>query len=201
MAFGYEQRTLVQTEAPTEEPVTVAEAKAHLRVTHNDDDSYITALIKAARADAEALSRRQFVTATYEYRRNRFPKGREPLDITRTPLQSVTSVKYTDTDGTPDQTWDAQKYQVDTGSLVGRIVPAYSESYPAVREGVSAVIVTFVAGFGAASAVPQEAKHAILLCVGHWYENREAVVMDATPRVLPLAVSRLLSGLRLLECA
>lgn len=54
-----------QTVAPAEEPVTLAEAKAHLRVSGTDEDAYIDALVKAARGRAESLTRRQLITATY----------------------------------------------------------------------------------------------------------------------------------------
>jgi hypothetical protein len=38
----------------------------------------------------------------------------------------------------------------------------------------------------------RDVEQAILLLVGHWYSNREAVVMGGAPSAVPLAVDRLL---------
>jgi hypothetical protein len=46
-------------------------------------------------------------------------------------------------------------------------------SWPTTRDQINAVIVTFVAGYGAASAVPQYAKTAVKHLIGLWYLHRE----------------------------
>jgi len=182
--------------APTEEPITRAEAKLHLRVDPDltTDDSLIDALIKAARSSAENFTRRQFITATFELRFDIFPNVIFPL---RPPLQSVTEIRYIDTDGNP-QVLDPQLFQVDIFSTVGRILPVESESFPDTDEVVSAVTVEYKAGFGLAVSVPDDIKAAMLLTIGHLYEHREDVLVGVTASQLPTGTKDLLFPYRIL---
>ena len=180
---------------PTEEPVTLGEAKLHLRVDGSDDDDLITALIKAARDQCEAFTRRQFVTATYEYTLDGF-SGFIPLP--RPPLDDVNSIAYVDSDG-DDQTVDSGDYDVVTDTVIGYVQPAYGEVWPNVRGHTNDITIDYDAGYGAASAVPDTLKAAIKLLVGHLYENREAVVVGTTVSKLPLAVESLLWPYRVME--
>lgn len=164
--------------AADELPVTLAEAKAHLRVLNTADDTYISGLILAATAHLDGRSGvlgRSLVTQTWDLRCNAFPCGtRGRIELPLPPLQSVTSVKCLDGTGT-EQTLDSAAYVVEPGHIFGRIRPAYGLTWPATLDDDGAVRIRFVAGYGAASDVPAAIKHAILLLVGHWWVNREAV--------------------------
>ena len=94
------------------------------------------------------------------------------------PVQSVTSITYTDATGS-SATWDSSKYTFSASREPARIMPAYNENFPTdVREQPDAVTVRFVAGYGdAATDVPDQIKHAMLLLISHWFENREDVVV------------------------
>lgn len=179
---------------PAEEPVTRVEAKLHLRVDHTADDDLIDRLITAARQRVENATWRALVTQTLELTLDAWPGGNR-LELPRPPLVSVTSVTYTNSDGQAT-VWSSSLYQVITQGTPGRIVPAYGESWPtATLRAANGIAVRYVAGYGAAAAVPALLKAAILLLVGHLYENREAVIVGAglaaTP--LPLAVESILS--------
>jgi len=93
--------SLVQTIAPASEPITLTEAKAHLRVETDftEDDTIIGTFISAARESCEARTGRQLVTATYALRLGGFPCG-DSIELPKPPLVSVTSITYVDTDGT-----------------------------------------------------------------------------------------------------
>ena len=181
---------------PTEEPVSLAELKSHLRVDSTDDNDYITALGKAGREWVESYCNRQLVTATYDYRIDRFTSE---ISLPLPALQSVTSVKYIDTDGAT-QTVAGATYEIDTDQEPGCIRLAYEKSWPDDRRSVkNAITIRFVAGYGAASAVPDQIKAAINLYVGHLYEHREAVTVGRISRVLELGLTRLLVPFALLE--
>lgn len=194
--------------APATEPVTLAEAKLHLRVDVNDDDDLITALIVAAREHVETFTHRALITQTWDLQLDKFPSldwsaplvgdsvSRGPLWIPKPPLASVTSVTYVDTTGTT-QTWSASAYTVDAPAgphaRMGRIVPAFAQFYPVTRTQPNAVTVRFVAGYGAASAVPASIKAAIKILVATWFDpGRQAVNLGSRLEVIPCTLDALL---------
>jgi uncharacterized phiE125 gp8 family phage protein len=157
---------------PTEEPVSLTTAKLHLRVDGSTDDALIGAYIVAAREKAEGLARRAFVTQTLRATLDAWPVERT-ISLPRPPLQSVSSIKYIDANGA-EQTLGAGDYVIDTGSEPGRLSFKSSFAWPgsSLKE-IGAIGITFVAGYGAAAAVPELYKQAILLILAFWYENRE----------------------------
>jgi uncharacterized phiE125 gp8 family phage protein len=132
---------------PAREPIHLAEAKLHLKVEHNADDSLILASIQAARGYAEGFTARQLVTATYDLMLDCFPCSSWicPIEVPRPPLQSVISIIYIDTTGIT-QTLDPTRYIVDTNSEPGRIMLAYGQSWPPTRVIMNAVTIRFMAG-------------------------------------------------------
>lgn len=181
--------------APASEPVTTAEAKAHLRVTHSSEDTLIAALITAARQHVESVTRRALINQTWDLSLDYFP---DIIYLQKGRLQSVSSITYVDTDGTT-QTLSSSLYTVDTKREPGRVIPAYGESWPSTRDHINCVTVRFVAGYGAnASDVPQALKSAILLLIGQLFENREATA-ERAPEEVPLAFNALVWPYRLLE--
>jgi uncharacterized phiE125 gp8 family phage protein len=182
---------LRQTTAPTVEPVTLAEAKARLRVSGTDEDADILALIAEAVRTAEGECGRQFCTATYTLKLDDFPRGPDDaIRLPRPPAQSVTSLKYYAEDGTLT-TMDAEDYIVAAGSDPGRVVPAVGETWPAVQDRPEAVEVVYVAGYGAASAVPRVARAAVLEVLAHRWKTRG----DESAEGIPPVARRLLDQL------
>jgi uncharacterized phiE125 gp8 family phage protein len=170
-----------------ESPVTLDEAKDHLRVVGTDDDQYINGLLLAATEWAEKFQNRTYVLR---------PRSME-LDAFQTiicppypPLWSVTSISYVDTNGTT-QTLAEAYYRVNTGSEPGRITEAYNYYWPDTRAVTGAVTISYIAGYGTAAKVPDDVKAAIKLIVGHLYEHREAV-SEVTLNEVPMAAKSLL---------
>jgi len=167
------------TTKPTVEPVTLAEAKAHLKVTYTNEDSLITAMIQAAREEAENYTQLAFVEQTIEESFDRFPSACpnnffSSLWLSRSPLYDTASlvIKYQDTDNA-EQTLATSKYDIDDKVKPGCITPAYNESWPSTANVKNSVTVTYKAGFGTTAAdVPQTIKQAMLLMIGNWYEKR-----------------------------
>ena len=183
--MGYE----IVTE-PAEEPVSLQEAKDHLRVEVTTDDALIARLITDAREWVERFTRRALVTQTRRLWAYQFPDcyfdqdgiGRDSAcrDCTAVLLpggkvQSVSNVKYVDAAGTL-QTLAGSEYSLDAKDPQkhARLVPAYGKSWPGTRSEPNAVQVEYIAGYGAAAAVPAIVKQAVLLHAGWHYENREA---------------------------
>lgn len=156
--------SLSLTTAPTTEPITLAELKEYARVMFTRDDKLLDgSVIPSARQLVELVTHRALITQTYTLTLSGFPLS-APIVLPRPPLSSVTSVQYVDNAGST-QTWDSSKYTVVTPSgdhaSHGWIEPAYSEVYPSTRQVPEAVTITYVAGYGAASAVPGGLKMAV----------------------------------------
>ena len=168
-------------------PVTLDEAKDHLRVTHTDDDQYINALCLAATSWAEKFQNRTYVKRARTMVLDNFPLVIRPK---YPPLISVTSIVYVDTEGT-EQTLASTEYRVDTITEPGRITVAHEVTWPDTRAVTNAVTITYVAGYGTEAKVPDEVKASIRLMVAHLYEHREAV-SEIKMEMVPLSARHLL---------
>lgn len=188
--------SLKQTSGPGAEPITLAEAKAHLRISGTDENDLITALIQAAREMAETYTKRQLITATYTAKYKDFPDLEGSIQIPRTPLQSVSSITYVDNQGST-QTLSTDVYEVLEDDTEAYVVLKPLQSWPEVQaERKQAVTVTFVAGYGnAGSDVPAAARSAMLMLIGHLFENRESVNVGNITSKMPLATEILLDSI------
>jgi len=112
------------------------------------------------------------------------------------PLQSVTSVTVKDSNGDETVLVEDTDYLVDAISTVGRIVRPYGESwYNFTEHPINPITVRIVAGYTTTYKIPSAIKQAMLLLVGHWYLNREAV--GTVGGDIKLTVDALLSMYRL----
>lgn len=206
---------------PTETPVSLDEVKSHLRIDTDDEDDVLTAFLAAATQSIDGKDGsigRALVTQQWRLYLDHFPVAMLPnapytrspyvtqirrfdILIPMPPLQEVTAIEYLDQDNVW-QTLDPSDYIVDSVTEPARIAPAFGKMWPLVNVGLTstnAVKVTFTAGYGDPSAVPDTIKLAIKLLVGSWYENREAVVSLIRARgilPLPMAVDMLLNNHR-----
>jgi uncharacterized phiE125 gp8 family phage protein len=177
---------------PPIEPVTLEEAKAHLKLDTSDDDTLLTALIAAARARAEWHTGRAFITQSWALWLDFWPNG-NCVEIPLPPLQAVTALTTYALDDTAT-VLDASLYQVDLSSAPGRVV-LHSPAVVAGARPLNAVAIAFDAGYGdSASAVPQAIRTAILEIVADLYTNRGDVA--AAP---PRAATAMLAPYRMLK--
>lgn len=189
-------RSLTQATAPSVEPVSVSEAKQHLRVDTSDDDSYIAALIVAARQWAETYLDRTLISTQWTIRMDSFPNE---IELPRPPMSSsgtttATSITYTITDTQETATLSSSSYRVDRSSTPGVIRNLYGESWPSHLMDQNSVTVTWWGGYGAAgSDVPAAIRHAILMHVAHLYERRLAADTMSSNEV-PFGVKALLDS-------
>ncbi len=194
---------------PAGEPVSLAEAKQHLRVDGGDDDLLIGSLITAARQAAETKTGRQLITARWKLLLDAFPgplmqsasgasfslPGHAIL-LAKCPVQSVVSIEYLDMNGTT-QVMPASDYVLDAACEPARLTPAFGKTWPPTLPQMGAVSVTFDAGYGTASAVPEGLKSWIKLRVGSLYGHREEMSVLSRGRIDPLPfVDGLLDGFK-----
>lgn len=176
-------RSSITLSGTVTEPLTLSEAKAHLRVDGTDDDLYIAGLVTTCRRQLEAHTSRTIASQTLTLRLDRFPS--DAIQIRKPPVTAVSSVQYVDTAG-DTQTWSSSDWQASLHREPPIIVPAYGESWPTTRDQLDAVTVTCTAGF---STVPDDYKHAMLLLLGHLYWHRETVT-EMRLTEMPLAYQR-----------
>lgn len=172
----------------TVEPLSLPEAKEHLRVSWAKEDGLINRLIAGARQAFEQHTGRQLLTASWKGFLDRFPPGLE-IDIAMPPLLIVSAVTYVDTSGVP-QTWSAAEYDVEAfvgpNAQRGMITPKPDYQYPLTWRTRNAVTIEFDAGYGAtAGTVPAEIKEALLGWISYHYLNREPVVTGTIATKLP----------------
>lgn len=154
-----------------ERPVSLAEAKLHLKVDIADEDALIEALIEAATASCRAFTGLELVEQTWRLRLDAAPGP--ALILPRPPLVSVTSVIAYDDADLPT-TLSASAYLVDKDSIPARLVLRRGAAWPTIGRVANGLEVTFVAGFGpAAKDVPAPLRQGILMLAAHHFERRE----------------------------
>lgn len=185
---------LVPLTPPAAEPVTLAEAKAHLRVEDTAEDSYITALIATARVAAESFTARAFLTQSWRLQRDAWPSDpcRPWIDLPRPPVLGVTEVRVRSADG--DATvWDSALYSVDLAAAPGRLYRRPGVLWPLLGRSLAGIEIDYDAGYGAAASdVPAPIRHAILMQVAYLFEHRDPGPLSADVCAL-LAPFRLVS--------
>lgn len=186
--------------APAVKPVSLVEAKAHLRVDHSNDDTFIAALIESATAycdGPEGFLGRALVTQTWELVLDEFPINE--IKIPLPPLQSLVHVKYDDVAG-DEQEVNFSVCSVDSVSEPGWVLPECSGAWPATFEGINAVRIRFIAGYAPSSDsppdltanIPGSIKAAILLLIGAMYEHREQTIVGQAAMEMPWGADQLL---------
>jgi len=188
----------VVTGEPAVEPLALPDAKTHLKIETSvtDDDALVTSLIKAARQHVEEHTHRKLIEQTLQTRFDTFPASNGAILVPWPKLMSLTSLQYIDTNGTTQTLTVTTDYVVDAYSEPARIVPAYGKNWPTTQAMINAVTLEYEAGYGAAANVPEAIVHAMKLIIGHWYQNREAVVLGTITAEVPQAARALMDHYR-----
>lgn len=194
---------------PALEPLTLVQGRKHLRLTasgsplaHPEDD-LVSAAIAAARRRVENHTHRALVTQAWMLELDRWPDNGH-IVLPKPPLMSVESIQYVDLAGDA-QTLDPDLYQVlrPTGPAAdrGEVIPAYQAVLPSMRCYPGSLLISFTAGYGSGGSpddsvanIPEDIKSAMKLLLGHYYENRQAVITGTIATELPAAVDALLSN-------
>jgi uncharacterized phiE125 gp8 family phage protein len=195
---------LRQSAAPSVEPIDLPAAKAHLRVLFNDEDALIQNIITTARDYVERMTGTSLATQTWQLYLDRWPRqdrqeywpwSAQPgaILLPRFPLQSVTSIQYTDSTGATN-TVASTNYVVDAVSRIPRIAPASNMAWPSTSFAPeNAVVVTFISGYTSLGVLPPTLRQALLLLIGHWYGNREDTVVGT--RLVAISIPKSVDAL------
>jgi uncharacterized phiE125 gp8 family phage protein len=175
---------------PALEPVTLDQAKAHLKVDTTDDDALITTLITAARVRAEWHTGHAWITQSWVVWNDCWA---ERVEIPLPPLQAVTAVSVYAPNGTATVI-DPSAYIVDAASQPARI--AFNCVAPIALRAINAVSIAFTAGYGdAATDVPAPVREAILEIVAELYVHRgdgpESISLSAQGLLAPYRMFKL----------
>lgn len=180
---------LIETAPPGAEPLTLEDAKLHLRLTHDADDNLLTSLIMTARMICEADTGLALVTRGYSLWLDRWPQTRDaawwdglregaqiaPPDailLPRPPLVSITGV-YLYTEDGQESTLPAETYHVDTIARPGRLVLRQQATTPAALRSVNGIEIRYLAGFGTTpQSVPAPLRQGMKQMVAHLYTAR-----------------------------
>ena len=179
-------------------PITLAEAKAHVRIdtTVTEDDTMLLGYIRAATDQAERYLGRSLITQTWTLYLNCFL---DETRLPRSPVQSVTSVKYDDT-ADAEQTLSATIYEADTVAFSGRVVLRPSQVWPTLTatSDINRVRIEYVAGYGDnPTDVPDVIKQGILFLVAHFFEERQVMAIGTIATTLQRTVAALWEDERL----
>jgi len=185
------------TSGPASEPLTATEVKNWLKVTGTSEDDLISSLIAAARKQVEHYTNLKLFTQTIAEYWDEWPYSDElknrfgGLSLSWGPVQSVSSVQYTDEDG-DTQTFSSSNYTTDLTARPARIAPGFDDVWPTARLEPNSIRVMYVAGYSDTADIPDDIKTAMRLMITHWYDNRTDSV-----RQLPMASECLLRPYKL----
>lgn len=199
--------SLVRVTDAATEPVTLAEAQAFLNVDSDADSDLIESLITTARQRVEDFTGRALISQTWKLVQSDWPCSKaynyarantwaeRTIELHRSPLISVQSVKYYPASGAAQATLSAATYTALTGPTPGLIVLASTESWPDLYDRPDAVEVNFTAGYADADSIPKPLRHAVLLLLADLYELRSTQVVGNIVNELP-TVKALLESYR-----
>ncbi|MEJ8573127.1 head-tail connector protein [Microbaculum marinum] len=190
--------TLTLVTPPAAEPLSRADAKAFLRLEHDDEDTLVDTLIAAARLHVEAAIRRVLVSQTWRLTLDGWPPpspGGRIVEMPLSPVISVDTVTVYDAEAVPAVLADTA-YVADLSSWPARILMREGTAPVAPGAPIAGIEVVFTAGYGEASDVPAPIVQAIRLLVAHWYEIREPVAFGGPANPVPDTLAALLAPYR-----
>ena len=185
---------LQMTGAPALEPVSLAEAKLHLRIDGTDEDALINSLIMTARMALEQALGLALINQTWTYYRDAWPQG-STLKLPLRPVQSIGFARVLSATGSPTAL-TASDYVLEGRGMPPRMVRT-GLAWPQPGKVAAGIDVSFVAGFGpAATDVPITIRQALLLLITHWHEHRDTIEFGTQEANIPKAVSDLMAPYR-----
>lgn len=179
---------------PAEEPVSLAEARAFLRLDSEAEDGLVSTLVAAARLHVESVTGRALVNQSWRLVLDAWPTDCV-VTLPVSPLVSLTAITAYDEDG-DDHPLPMAQFEAAAGVTPARLIlPRTVAGMPVLRERFG-IEVDYVAGFGEADDVPSDLKRGVLALVAHWFEHRDAVLVAGSGAVIPPGFNQMISPYR-----
>ena len=187
--------TPIQTKAPDALPLSLEEAKEHCRISGPDHDATIQALIGAAVSHMDGYNGVLGKCLMLQEWQQEFDRWQDfPLCLG--PVRDLVSIDYLDGSGQA-QSVDLSAVRIERRVLGTMAALKGGYSWPGDADFDEGLItVKWSAGYASAADVPPAIKHALKLLIGHWFENREAVIVGTTNASLQMAVDNLIAPYR-----
>lgn len=181
--------------------LTLTRAKQHLRLAitaqeaeaYTDEDAIIQGLIDAAYQHAEHYTQTTLAQRAKTLVLDGFPAGSSKIELPWAPVVAIESLEYTDPNGS-GQSLDADTLRLDTRPIYPTLAPQWGTEWPSTTDEPECVVITATAGY---AQTPPDVEAALLLLIGHLYENRESVVIGTATAALPMGVEMLLAPYRI----
>lgn len=181
--------TYVTVTPPAVEPLTLAEAKAHLRVDGTAEDDYLAGLIRVARDHLERMTGLCPITRTLRLALQSVPED-GAIPILKGPVQSIDRVILYDGNGLPSA-FRIDPLAVERDGPPSRLALGSAFDRSRAENGIE---IDFTAGFGASGAdVPDSLRRALLLHVALMYDHRGGLTLDQQPAAVPDGYDRLIA--------
>jgi len=182
--------------APTAYPVSLVEVKSHCNIYHSDWDANLDRLIAAItqRLDGyEGILGRALMPQTW--RMSCDCLNDNEIDIPLPPLISIDSLQYIDSTDVLTTITDAEYQIINNDKWSSKLRPVYGTVWPVAKDQPDSVYLTFTAGYPVGE-FPEAIKHAMLMIISHWNEQREDMLLGSTPHEILHSAKDLLAPYR-----
>jgi uncharacterized phiE125 gp8 family phage protein len=174
---------------PAAEALTLADAKAHLRLDDGNEDALMAALIRTARDHLERTTSLCLITQTWRLYLDRPPED-GVIQIARGPVQAIESLKLYDPSG-EEVTLPLTGHILDGNARPARVILNRSVS---TARAINGIELDFTAGFGETGTdVPDTLKRAMLMHIAQMFTFRGAVAIEDQPADIPAGYDRLIA--------
>lgn len=168
---------LVTVTAPTLTPVTLSEAREQCRILDDTHDSLLVRLINAATSSIETLTGARLMTQTVRLDVDGFTSNSIGLGVY--PVSAITAFVYDDGDDAEQSLVEDTDYWASLDGMYPIVKPV--EAWPATKFGkLDSVRITMTVGYSAATVVPPDIRHAILLRIKEYFDNAGESVTGVT---------------------
>ncbi|WP_110693294.1 head-tail connector protein [Salinicola halophyticus] len=174
--------------------LTLADVKLQRRMDldYTTEDALLQRFIEAAYRHAEAHTQTAIRPRSETLVIDGFPPVDRAIELPWYPVQSIDALEFITPSG-DSQPLDETALRLDTRDDPHRLYPRWGDRWPATIAEPECVTISASVGY---EKTPEDIELALLLLIGHWYENRESVVIGTITAEVPMGVEMMLFDYR-----